>query len=605
MASIFSLDKQVASLPKHGFPMSEPFTFTSSCGHLLPIYFDQLNPGEKFRYRVDLFTRTQPLAAPAMCDIDEFIDVFFVPLQKISSAAENILFQISDFPSSSLPSISTDVVIPLLDLSKIGVDIAGGASNTYLGTYGTGLTDLGNYAVYFESYIAGMLRLFDHCQVDPTVLFLDQTGIPAPYRPMINPAVFAVYQAIFYDYYRLSNWKGNQVYAYNLDSGYNGLDLLATGLPWASAYGLRELLQLRYRSWYKDYFTNVYPSPLISTTGMLATGVQNLNSVNQWLSDAQYAPITEVGYVSYTGSGTSTSPIEPAATFNQVYENRRLSTASLRTLFAVDKLMKVTARAGKHYDDQVLAHFGFKVPKGYSKEVVHLGVHHQQIHIGEVISTAETNIGSLGELAGKGYAKGNNQIVDGFVAPCHGYVMAIYSCVPKVAYIGGLSKLHAMTKRYDWFIPELDNLGMQPLFAYELNMLATTPTTRAAWQIRNAQMKSKFPRATYAFKSSGDLSGNITNNGPFAEWIVTDFYPFSGPSFQSISYGRLLVSPCMLNQLTLVGYQPTPTASSLYDINGSPVPEVLYATDPLIHHCVQSVSKISGMSIYGLDDKAI
>ena len=604
MASIFSLDKQVASLPKHGFPLSEPFDFTSSCGHLLPIYFDILNPGEKFRYAVDLFTRTQPLASPAMCEIDEYVDVFFVPLKKISSAADNILFQISDLPSSSLPAISTDVVLPLLDLSKIGVDIMGGGSNTYLGTYSAGLSDLGNYAVYFESYVAGMIRLFDHLQVDPVVLFADQTGVPAPYRPMISPEFFAVYQSIFYDYYRLSNWKNNQVYAYNLDAGYSSLDLLSSGTPWATPFGLRELLQLRYRSWYKDYFTNVSSSPLISQSGILSTGINNLRQINQWLVGANILPIDDVGAVNANGGATTTSEY-PAGSYSDVNMRINLSTASLRTMFAVDKLLKITGRAGKHYDDQVLAHFGFKVPKGYSNEVVHLGTHHQQIHIGEVISTADTTQGSLGELAGKGYGKAGQQLVDGFTAPCHGYVMAIYSCVPKISYIGGLNKLHTMTKRYDWFIPELDNLGMQPLFAYEMNMLATTPTTRAAWQIRYAQLKSKYPRATYAFKSHGDIQGNLYNDGPFAEWVITDFYPFSGTSFQTIPYGRLLVSPCMLGQITLATYTPTPTGSQLYNMNNAPVPEVIYASDPLIHHCVNKVSKISGMSIYGLDDKAI
>ena len=604
MASIFSLDKQVASLPKHGFPMSETFDFTSSCGHLLPIYFDILNPGEKFRYAVDLFTRTQPLASPAMCDIDEYVDVFFVPLKKISSAADNILFQISDLPSSSLPGISTDIVLPLLDLSKIGVDIIGGGSNTYLGTYSTGLSDLGNYAVYFESYVAGMIRLFDHLQVDPIVLFEDQTGVPAPYRPMISPEFFAVYQSIFYDYYRLSNWKNNQVYAYNLDAGYASLDLLSSGTPWATPFGLRELLQLRYRSWYKDYFTNVFPNPLISSTGLLSTGKNNLRTINQWLTDAGYFPIEPSGPGTVTDSATTITPFQNSS-YNSDILNRGISTAALRSLFAVDKLLKITGRAGKHYDDQVLAHFGYKVPKGYSNEVVHLGTHHQNIHIGEVISTADTGSGALGELAGKGYGKAVQQIVDSFTAPCHGYVMAIYSCVPKISYIGGLHKLHTMTKRYDWFIPELDNLGMQPLFAYELNMLATIPTSRAAWQIRYAQLKSKYPRATYAFMTSGDNTGMIYNDGPFAEWVITDFYPFSGTSFQSIPYGRLLVSPCVLSQITLSAYTPTPSGSLLYGVGNVPMPCNIYASDPLIHHCVNRVSKISGMSVYGLDDKAI
>lgn len=597
MASIFGLDKQIAHLPKHGFPMSEAFAFTSSCGHILPIFFDQLNPGEKFRYSVDMFTRTQPLSAPANLELDEYIDVFFVPLKKISSAAENILFQLNDMPSSSLPPITTEYVLPTLDLSLLEVDIIGGASNQYLGTWSQGVTGLGGYAPYFESNVSGMMRLFDHLQVDPLVLVL-QSGA---YRPAINPAAFAVYQSIYYDYFRLSNWETNQTFAYNLDAGYTTLGLLTSGMPWATSMGLRYLLQLHYRAWYKDYFTNVFPSPLISSTNLFSTGINNLVNVNNWLISNGYRPVTDTGVMSLTGSGTSTSPII-SSSFDQQNLMKNVSTSSLRTLFAVDKLLKITARAGKHYDDQVLAHFGFKVPKGYSNEVVHLGQHHQVLHVGEVISTASTTNGALGELAGKGYGKGSSVIVNSFTAPCHGYVMAVYSSSPKIFYYGGLSKLHSMVLRYDWFIPELDNLGMQPLFMYEQNILSSTPTGRAAWQLRYSQMKSKYPRCTYAFKSSGDIQGNISNDGPFAEWLITD--PFE-KSFSGVSLGRLLVSPCMLNQLMLVGYVPTPDPSNMVDSNGSVIPEALYATDPLIHFVKQSVSKISAMSIYGLDDKAI
>ena len=599
MASIFSLDKQVASLPKHGFPMSQTFDFTSSCGHLIPVYFDQLNPGEKIRYSVDLFTRTQPMAAPANVEIDEYIDVFFVPLKKISAAADNILFQISDLPSSSLPSLSTDVVLPLLDLSKLQLDFATpGGSNTYLGTWSAGPTELGAYSVFFESCYAGIYRLFDALGIDPTVFY----QLSGAYTPMIKPDALAVYQAIYYDYYRPSNWQSNIIYAYNLDAGYSTLDLLSTGLPWATSFGLRHLLQLRYRAWYKDYLTNVYPSPLISTTGMLATGITSLQSINQWLVNSQYKPIDETGYSAYNGTGTTESQTL-LSTYDNSNVQKAISTASLRTMFAIDKLMKITARAGKHYDDQVLAHFGFKVPKGYSGEVMHLGTHHQQIRIGEVISTASTSTGEIGELAGKGYGREVQQLVDSFTAPCHGYFMAIYSCVPKVAYVGGIDRIHTMIKRYDWFIPELDNLGMQPMFFYENNIVAPVPTGRMAWQLRYYQMKDKKDRATYAFKSvASALSGIVYNEGPFAEWNITDPFPYGSVG---IELGRLLVSPGMLSEIMLASYVPTPQQTDVIDADGNPAPGNLYASDPLIHHCVNHVSKISGMSIYGLDDKAI
>ena len=116
-------------------------------------------------------------------------------------------------------------------------------------------------------------------------------------------------------------------------------------------------------------------------------------------------------------------------------------------------------------------------------------------------------------------------------------------------------------------------------------------------------MKDKKDRATYAFKSSSNvLNGLISNDGPFAEWNITD--PFAYGSV-GIELGRLLVSPGMLSEIMLASYVPTPQQTDVIDSDGNPAPGNLYASDPLIHHCVNHVSKISGMSIYGLDDKAI
>ena len=520
MASIFSLDKQVAKLPKHGFPMSQVFDFTSSTGHILPVYYDILIPGEKIRYSCDLFTRTQPLSSPANVDIDEFIDVFFVPLKKISSVADNILFQIQDVGSSNFLDnnaqvyLSTNYVLPLLDLSKIGND---NSTNAYLGAFNSGLTIFGSYAVWFDNFYPGAMRLFDHLNVLPDVLLATNSA-----APMISPLMFACYQAIYMDYFRLSTWEANQVTSYNLDKGYGTLDLLSSGNPWALSGVLRDLLQLRYRPRQKDYFTNVFPSPLISQTGMLDVGISHLQSVNQWLASRSYTPITASGTPSVLGTGLTETTDYPSS-YGAASNRLALSTASLRTMFAVDKLLKVTARAGKHYDDQVLAHFGFKVPQGYSDEVVHLGTHHQNIHIGEVISTASTSTGEIGELAGKGYGKNGSQVVKSFTAPCHGVFMAVYSCAPKISYTGGIDRIHTMVSRFDWFIPELDNLGMQPLFEYEI---ADKPQSVVyiAWQLRYMQEKCKYNRATRAFMTR--LAGNTVNNdGPFADWVITNAFP--------------------------------------------------------------------------------
>ena len=211
MASVFSLDTQVASLPKHGFPLSHTFDFTSSCGHIIPVFYDQLNPGEKIRFSCDLFTRTQPLSSPSMVDIDEYIDLFFIPLKKISAVADNILFQISDLPSSNFVDQtgtlipSTQYPLPLLDLSALYCP-SDGTANQYLGYW----NDASTYGYGFESFYSGSVRLFDALGVDPSVLLQPNSAV---YTPKISPAAFACYQAIYFDYFRLSNWENNDIMA--------------------------------------------------------------------------------------------------------------------------------------------------------------------------------------------------------------------------------------------------------------------------------------------------------------------------------------------------------------------------------------------------------
>lgn len=611
MASIYSLDKQVASLPKHGFPMSQVFDFTASTGMILPIYYDRLNPGEKIRYSVDLFTRTQPLSTPANVEIDEFVDVFFVPLKKLSAVADNILFQIDDVPSTFFKDGFTmqpsGYMFPLLDTSKIGCG-DDNTDSTYLPAFST-YGNYGSVSNFFDTYIKGAMRLFDHLGLDPSRLIDSSPATSLFYSPKVSPEFLGVYQAIYYDYFRLSNWESNQIAAYNFDNAYDSMELLTSGKSWAAGAStgtLKYLLQLHYRARQKDYFTNIFPSPLASNFGMLSSALSNLATVNQWLVNHDLYPISNNGNgdISYP---TTVADTAQQATFSNIISRTQLSTANLRSLFAVDKLLKITGRAGKHYDDQVLAHFGFKVPRGFDGEVMHLGNHHQSVKIGEVISTASTSTGDLGELAGKGYSRGVNQLVDNFVAPCHGYIMAVYSCAPKVSYVGGLDRLHTDVLRYNWFIPELDNLGMQPIFNFEQSIRSAAPATnRYAWTLRYAHMKCKYNKATYAFISRVDLQNILHNDGPFADWVITDPFQWSLGA-PAIGLGRLLVSPCDLNEVMLVGYDTKRAFTGFYDALSQQkfFPETLYSTDPLIVHAKQTVSKISGMSIYGLDDKAI
>lgn len=594
--SVLGRPTHISHLPKRGFNMSEDFKFTSSTGQLLPVMFDFLNPSERIKVNFDLFTRTMPVSTAAMVDIDEFVDLFFVPLQKIYSPAGLILQNIDDFHSSVFTegaqynpvqtgyADNIEQVIPSMDSSIFWTDSQYLPADDANSVYGHD----------FDKFWSGTYRLFDHLGLNPAwcckKAVLDTFQQYEDYAPLFNPMFLLAYQAIYFDYYRLSSWESNKTYAYNCDTLASQLDPYFIGQGvYNNVSRLKSVLELRYRPYARDYFKALEPSPLVGPVGILDKST-SIDPQNYVAPHAAYL-INSNGQPDFNNS--STLGYTPGGTSNISYAglNRSLNVQSIRSMFAINKLLQITGRAGKHYDDQILAHYGFKVPKGISNEVYFLGGHHQQLHIGEVISTASTNEAPLGEIAGKGYSKGNSKDIT-FVAPCHGILMAIYSCVPRPSYITGLNKLHTMLTRYQFYHPELDNLGYQPLFAYETWATTANASIRVGWQPRYMQLKVKYPRATRAFDNSF-YGGDPLNKGTFRDWAIT-YHGNRSNAFDGLD--EFLCSPYDLDQIMLQSYDGFVERTDLE--NGYPC----YDTDPLIHSLKTSYFKTSPMSTFGIDE---
>lgn len=346
----------------------------------------------------------------------------------------------------------------------------------------------------------------------------------------------------------------------------------------------------------KDFFTNVFPSPIFGENQVGATpfgGTNNADSVllrvNQWLTNVSrittldrdiFAPPFEdatpmtVGLIPDGGTGA----------LRRTDFNR----ANMETLYAADKLLEITRRAGKHYDAQTLAHFGVDVPNYIEGKAVKIGQYTEDFIIGDVVATSNTQSGDngspLGELAGKGYSAGKSKPVD-FTAPCHGILMCIYSAAPSVDYYQeGMDRLNAMIEREDWFTPEYDSLGMQPLFGYQckLNNSSVGNTALRGWQYRYSELKQKYNRIIAGFKGStkfwtvGRESSNVAGNNPTAYYHS----PFALNTIMEFNY--------------LGGYPQSAadpeTSNDVFD------------RDPLDHDFYFDVTKVSKMSRYGLMD---
>ena len=99
-ANLNRLPRHQAQLSRTGHDMSQEFAFTASTGMILPVYQDYLNAGETDYFSGDLICRTQPLVTAAMCDVDIYLDWFFVPCQMLFTLFGSKRWMTNDLISS-------------------------------------------------------------------------------------------------------------------------------------------------------------------------------------------------------------------------------------------------------------------------------------------------------------------------------------------------------------------------------------------------------------------------------------------------------------------------------------------------------------------------
>lgn len=576
MANILKQPTHNDASSYNGFDMSKYLKFSSSVGQLLPVYYDVLNPGDKITAQSTIKTRTMVLDAAAMVQIEEHIDWFFVPMEQLYHMFTEFYYGIQDFKTNFITSTPSGYYPRIFYSDLVDYIVAEGQSGNNSNSYFTG-----------NKLVPDSLRLMDLLGIPISKITDSAYTANSPVVYSIAPILFQAYQKIYYDYYRLEDREANEVRAYNVDRFYN------TGnIPYSSNSSLYPyMFRLHYCPWKKDFYTNNFISPIFSqydnASAINATWT-NLQMVNNWLGGLNMFDLTNPSGTSQ-GQGTqqvTTSVGIDNSSLNLSNNNSAiLNTANIRGMFAVDKLLEITRRAGKHYDKQTLAHFGVDVPEGISGTVFALHSSQSEINIGDVIATATSSAGNatsaLGQVGGKGYGVG---IDNGFrfEAPAHGVLMAIYYARPIADYYPvGMDKLNTLVNSYDWFKPEFDNLGMQPLFAAQCNFSQDLQNNTNAfiygWQYRYSELKNKPNTVHGALAFDPQLKVWTTGKNPNGRQLV-----------------NYLIDPTFLDTIMSVGY------TSTFDDSTESTPQHVFAVDPLIHQIYFDVRKASKMSTYSL-----
>lgn len=201
-----------------------------------------------------------------------------------------------------------------------------------------------------------------------------------------------------------------------------------------------------------------------------------------------------------------------AATINQ-----------LRQAFAIQRLFERDARGGTRYREILLSHFGVSVADSRVQVPEYLGGKRIPINIAQVLQTAPAAATNDTPLGFTGAFSNTSDNFGGFVKSFveHGYVIGV-ACVRTLqSYSQGIPKLFTRRKRFDFYMPEFATIGEQPIFKYEL--FAGTSVDLAS-EAEPAVFGYQEAWAHYRYKPSmitGSLAPNSDDNS-FVPWTYTN-----------------------------------------------------------------------------------
>lgn len=580
-----------AHLQRHSHDVSAGLTSSIAPGMILPQYFDYLQPNDSIYFKTHMFSRFQDVTTAFLGQVDLHIDYFFVPMQMLYTAFGNVFANTNDVISSLYNSqnfLNADLPV-----------------HKFRDFFTTEIYQSWKSAVFlFDPILKDAFRLLDHLDYNPLGLL---TNAPVAavnsYIPNGFPADILAYQAIYQKFYRNEEIEKFDVTAFNVDDSYDTNELLSARYT--------KYLQVRFHQRPNDYFTNVRFSPIATSINALynnasvQTSVDGGSSssltplvgrVNQFLnSGSQYAIFNKASGKIYQSSptmnqGGSLSDVWDKYSTLQEYEI--YNAQALRMCFALDKFFRVYGRAGKTYDDQILSHFGVKIPHDVKHDITHIKHYHMVLQADPVLSTADTENGALGQIGGNVQSQLDTDEVK-FTSPVHGVFMACAYVLTRPRYFQTCNRLHAIASANQFPQPEFDKLGAQPVYEYEFGRNGDSVSN--VWENRYQEWKQKYNRVSIVY--AHDYNALTGYNNFFSPWCVSRS-PYGGVTGQQreINASKFFESPHALDNVMVQQY--VSEWSDEYIQN----PHLICQTDPILTEFMCYAKKVSWMSPTGEPD---
>jgi hypothetical protein len=476
---------------RSGFDIGRKNAFTAKVGELLPVYWDISMHGDKYKFDVEYFTRTQPVETSAYTRLREYFDFYAVPLRLLWKSAPSVLTQMQDINQVQALSFSQNLklgtylpAITLDQLSSVLYRLNGGTYNpgtlSYLrNLFGFNRADLSFKLLSYLGYgnIIKTLPATDSRWWSTVLKNSSDSSYTQAYiqNNYVNLFPLLAYQKIYQDFFRWSQWENGNPSSYNVDY-FSGLSpLLVSSLPDVSSdyWKSDTMFDLKYCNWNKDMLMGVLPNSQFGDVavinlempgGDLKAGFKTTDG--KFISAVTNAPLTtdnSSAGLSAPGvvSGSTVALKSPLISDLSALQSQ-FSVLALRQAEALQRWKEISQSGDSDYREQVRKHFGVNLPQALSNLCTYIGGISRNLDISEVVNNNLATEGDTAVIAGKGVGAGNGSFTYTTIEPS--VVMCIYHAVPLLDYtITGQDGQLLVTDAESLPIPEFDNIGMEVL----------------------------------------------------------------------------------------------------------------------------------------------
>lgn len=174
-----------------------------------------------------------------------------------------------------------------------------------------------------------------------------------------------------------------------------------------------------------------------------------------------------------------------------------------RQAFQIQKFLERDARGGTRYIEKVHSHFGVTSPDARLQRPEYLGGGSQPININPVPQTSSTdattpqgNMSAFGTVSetGSGFTKSFTE---------HGFIIGLANVRADITYQQGMDRMWSRSTQYDYYFPSFAHLGEQAVLSKEIYSDGTANDDDVfGYQERYAEYRYKPSKITGLFRSS-------------------------------------------------------------------------------------------------------